>query len=884
MHYVAVIVLGVLGAIEYGLGGLVFGGLLGLALALLAVQRRELAVLGARLDALTGAEDGAAPEPPEVAERPQFYPAQASAADAPGAPAASPPPVGPRSGRPPLDPRVAAAIAAVRGFFTTGNLVVRVGVVVLFFGVAFLLRYAYENALVPIELRLIGTTLFGIALAIAGWRWRHRSDTYGLVLQGAGVGLMYLTIFAAARLYGMLPMGGALLALVALVAATSVLAVVQRAQALAIFSMSGGFLAPVLVSTGEGSHVALFSYYALLNSGIVVMAWFQRWRWLNWVGFMFTFAIGALWGYRLYEPRYFATTEPFLVLSFLFYLGVSVLFSRRDPVDLRGVVDGTLVFGTPVIAFALQAALVREMPFGLAYSAFGAAATYVGLALWLKRQGMFATLLGSSFVALGVGFATLAIPFAFDDQRFTAATWALEGAGLVWVGLRQHQKLPRIAGLALQGLAALAFLSDWQRGGDAVLFLNGAWFGAVMIAVGAGFSGYLLSRHDEELGGLERALAVPFLFWAALWWLAAGGREIMEFTPSGYGRFEANLVPEHLFVLFAAASFAALTYAVRALRWPAASKPGYLLLPLVVAWGAVVAIDSGARDPLSDLGWLAWPAAAAAVLWHLRGIEGGRLAALWHAGTWWSVAFLAAWAGYALVDATLPDSAWSRVWWGFAPTLVVAALLAVQGRSAWPLSERPNSYFGWGMLVMMAYLLCWTLATGLFAASPDPLPYVVVLNPIELVQLAVLILGLLWTRRLADVDLVRRSRELQAVIGIVAFAWLNLTAARAVHEYGGVPYPFGRIADSDLFQATTSILWTLVALVLMGFGSRRSSRPSWIVGAVLLGLAIVKLFLVDLSNLDTVARIVSFVSVGVLMLVIGYLAPLPPNRARGAVT
>src|SRR4029453_9003774 len=149
-------------------------------------------------------------------------------------------------------------IAAVKRFFTTGNVVVRIGVVVLFFGIAFLLRYAYENALLPLELRLGGSALGGVALVAVGWRLRHRSDTYGLVLQGAGVGVLYLTIFAAARLYDLLPLTAAFAMLVALVAGSSILAVLQSSQALAIFAMSGGFLAPVLTSTGQGTHAALF--------------------------------------------------------------------------------------------------------------------------------------------------------------------------------------------------------------------------------------------------------------------------------------------------------------------------------------------------------------------------------------------------------------------------------------------------------------------------------------------------------------------------------------------------------------------------------------------------------------------------------------------------
>ena len=107
---------------------------------------------------------------------------------------------------------------------------------------------------------------------------------------------------------------------------------------------------------------------------------------------------------------------------------------------------------------------------------------------------------------------------------------------------------------------------------------------------------------------------------------------------------------------------------------------------------------------------------------------------------------------------------------------------------------------------------------------------------------------------------------------------------RAVHFYANVAYPVDRIIASDAFQTLASILWTLIALVLMGVGARRTLRSSWIVGAALLAVVILKLFLVDLGNLSLVARIVSFISVGVLMLVIGYLAPLPPRARSEAQT
>ena len=105
----------------------------------------------------------------------------------------------------PTDPHPAAAsahftaespiVAAIRNFFTGGNTLVRVGVIVLFFGVAFLLRYMAEHTHIPIEVRLTGVALASIALIVFGWRLRRSRGGYALALQGGGVGILYLIIF-----------------------------------------------------------------------------------------------------------------------------------------------------------------------------------------------------------------------------------------------------------------------------------------------------------------------------------------------------------------------------------------------------------------------------------------------------------------------------------------------------------------------------------------------------------------------------------------------------------------------------------------------------------------------------------------------------------------
>lgn len=105
--------------------------------------------------------------------------------------------------------------------------------------------------------------------------------------------------------------------------------------------------------------------------------------------------------------------------------------------------------------------------------------------------------------------------------------------------------------------------------------------------------------------------------------------------------------------------------------------------------------------------------------------------------------------------------------------------------------------------------------------------------------------------------------------------------ARSVHFFVGIPFYPDSLYRSVVFQAAIAALWGVGALGITVGAARKGSRPLWGVGAVLLGMVVVKLFLVDLSSTGTIARIVSFLVVGVLMLIIGYFSPLPPRKEEG---
>ncbi|HJQ63162.1 MAG TPA: DUF2339 domain-containing protein, partial [Burkholderiales bacterium] len=796
----------------------------------------------------------------------------------PKAEAAGAPPLAesvPASGSTP--PRAPAPPSGIWNFLFGGNTLVRLGIIVLFFGVAFLLKYAVEHTRIPIEIRLSGVALGAIVLLAIGWRLRLKRPGYGLVMQGGGIGVLYLTVFAAFRIWHLLPPGVVLGLLVAMAIFSAMLAVLQDSRSLAAVGVSGGFLAPILASTGGGSHVMLFSFYALLNLGILCIAWYKAWRVLNLLGFAFTFVIGLMWGSRYYRPEHFSSTEPFLILFFLFYVAIAVLFAIRQEATIKDRVDGTLVFGTPLIAFGLQTVLVRNIEYGAAFSALAVSAFYLTLARSLyTRRGEHMRLLVEGFIALGVAFGTLAIPLGLDG-RWTSAAWALEGAAIVWVGVRQERKLACVFGVVLQFAAGIAFLLDAHGTRAALPVLNSAYLGAVFVSTAGLFSAWYLGRHPGRLGKWQNAVRVALFVWGTLWWFAAGIEEVETHLAS---RYEL-----HATLGFFLASCVAFSMLARRIAWREAKYPALALLPLLWLAGTFE-LDFGVH-PFANFGYIAWPLAFAAHYWIVHRHENDtRHMQWWHAASLWLVTALAAWeVGWQIMDALRAGEGWHLISWAIVPGGVLAFLASRGERIAWPVASNLRAYLVLGALPLAAFLWLWIVYIN-FASNgaADPLSYLPILNPLDLAQAGALMVLSAWLARLqrADVTPPRflRSPVLRyGALGIAAFICLNGMLLRTLHHWAAVPFMLDAMLRSMLVQAAFSVFWSLLALCAMLLATRYAVRGLWIVGAALMGAVVVKLFFVDLSNVGGVERIVSFIAVGVLMLVIGYFSPVPPRTA-----
>jgi uncharacterized membrane protein len=771
----------------------------------------------------------------------------------------------------------------IRDFFTGGNLIVRVGVVILFFGVAFLLRYLAEHSHLSIEMRLSGVAVGALVLLGLGWYWRTVRRGYALALQGGGVGILYLTTFTAQRFYLVLAPSAAFPLLAAIAVLSAALAILQDSMAFAMLGVTGGYLAPVLAANPQGDHIALFSYFALLNTFVLIVAWFRSWRPLNLLAFTFTYVIGTVWGVLRYQPEQFATTEPFVALFFAMFVTLSILYAIRRGTDLRHYVDGTLIFGVPVVTLGFQAGLVRHIPYALAYSALTLSALYLALAwtLYRRRQETI-RLLVEAFLALGVAFATLAIPFALEGH-WTAASWALEGAAIFWVGLRQERRLALASGLALEFLAAVFYTStsiDARSAVHAPLFFNAHYLAAILISVGSlAIAAMLRRRAAAWLEPWRPALSASLFAWGLFWWLGAGHTDI-----------DSHLAPQqHLAVEVGYFGVTALLLTLLGARigWTGARFVASLL-PVALGWFALESLTT-APHPLAEGGWWAWPASLAVAYFALRRDESivpAWLRALLHAvGAWLMVWALTSELAWQTAQVVAESPTWSDAVLGLLPAAALLVIMKQSSGTRWPFAGRPLDYVAVVGGGLAAYLALWSLYSDVTSDGyAAPLPYVPLLSPMDIAQaLGILALAAHWravTRFFNDALNSNRNRTHLGALGLIVFAWLNVLLLRTLHEYAAVPYTLDAMAASTLAQTSLTIFWTTLALVAMAWASRSGRRIIWLCGATLLGAVILKLFLVDLSRTGTVLRIVSFLGVGILMLVIGYLSPLPPRRTE----
>src|SRR3989344_315827 len=195
----------------------------------------------------------------------------------------------------------------------------KIGISALLLGVSFFLKYAFDNNLIGVVGRVILGLVSGVLLVAVGQFLRAKYERYSDIIIGGGIGILYLTIYAAFAFYNLISQPTAFLFLFCVTALAVIISVVDKAFQLAALAVFGGLLTPFLISTQGNNQFTLFAYILILDIGVLAVSFREKWLKLNYLAFIGTALIFLGWFSRFYSEDQLFPTLAFLSAYFLIF-------------------------------------------------------------------------------------------------------------------------------------------------------------------------------------------------------------------------------------------------------------------------------------------------------------------------------------------------------------------------------------------------------------------------------------------------------------------------------------------------------------------------------------------------------------------------------------
>ena len=332
-----------------------------------------------------------------------------------------------------------------------GNWLARTGILAVIIGVGFFLKLAFDNDWIGETGRVVLGLAVGVALLGGGDFWARRYPAWAQAVTGGGIAVLYLSVFAAYVLYGLVPAVAALGLSSFVTLAAAGLALRYESRAVAVIGILGGFAAPLFLADRLPGQWALLGYVLVLDLGVLALAALRNWRWLTLLALLGSLALFGFWHEELNPGLPLAQVG--ITVIFLIFVGATTLFHllwRRTP-DL---LDQSLIMLNGMAYFGISYLLMFD-----AYRAWmGGFTLLLSLFYGLLGYGILTRLreqvqLSLFTLGLALVFLTIAIPVQFGGPWVTIA-WAVQAVVLVWLSFFHKMHQLRWAGMAVFALIA----------------------------------------------------------------------------------------------------------------------------------------------------------------------------------------------------------------------------------------------------------------------------------------------------------------------------------------------------------------------------------------------------------------------------------------------
>jgi uncharacterized membrane protein len=654
--------------------------------------------------------------------------------------------------------------------FIGENLINKIGIIITVLGVGIGAKYAIDHDMISPAMRIILGYLVGVGLLVFAIRLKKNYHNFSAVLLSGSMAILYFITYAAYNFYDLMPQGVAFGLMVVITIITVISALQYDRQVIAHIGLVGAYAVPFLLSPESGDAIILFSYVAIINIGILVIAVKRYWKSLYYVAFGFTSLIYLIWYEDVYEDTaQFVLAAAFAVIYFATFYVIFLAYKLLHKETFR-FGDILMLLANSFIFYAVGYGLLdsNERDGWLGLFTIGNAIIHGVVSLIIYRQQLATKSLFYFVSGLVLVFLTLAIPVELDGGWVTFL-WAGEAAALFWVARTQGTATYERLGYALMFLAFFSLAHDWQ------------------------------SVYDTFAGSTHIPLVFNVNFLISILCVAAFGLiAYLNYSgryPSPFGERKG------LFWVF---SFLIPVVLLMTLYWA-------IRMEIATYWDQQFQDAEGSDYLNRDL-------------WHFKSI--------WVIN--YSLLFLAI---LSLVNLKRLQSRTLGI-----TNLIVnlIAALVFLGQGLYVISELRESYLEAEPGNRDVFFIGIRYVSYLFIAL------ILVVNHSYIRQAFMRV----------------KLRIVFDILLHIAIVWLASSEILNLMDLGG---------STQSNKLGLSILWGVYALALIVLGIWRHQKHLRICAIVLFGITLIKLFFYDITDLNTIAKTIVFVSLGVLLLIISFL-------------
>ena len=449
--------------------------------------------------------------------------------------------------------------------FIGENLFGKIGILVFVIGVGFFVKYAIDKDWINETLRTVLGFLTGSALLVVAERLQKKYRTFSSLLAGGAFAVFYLTVAIAFHFYHLFPQTVAFTILIAITLFMSILSILYDRRELAIISLVGGFLAPFLVSTGNGNYLVLFTYMSILNLGMFGLSIYQKWGELPVIAFVFTYVVMGIFLLTGFTTGSTHISVHLFIFATLFYFIFLLPILRVEAVKKnRGLL--LVIITNNFIYLLLGILFLRNM--GLPFKSEGLLSLLIAiinlvLVIWLRMSKKDYKFLIYAMLGLVLTFVSITIPIQLDGNYITLF-WAAEMVLLLWLYVKSKIGVYERATQVLMGLTLVSYLMDiynvlMTSSSSETIFLNSSFATSLFVGLATRAFALLMGRYRSLF---TEARYLRYTPWNSIMLLAAAA--ILYYTfMAEFALHLAGATRSGMMLAFTSAAIFILSYAFK---------------------------------------------------------------------------------------------------------------------------------------------------------------------------------------------------------------------------------------------------------------------------------------------------------------------------------